>query len=256
MKIRTLLAAAAIAVLLSACYATPPGMPLSDVPPDLLVQALQQRRSSFTGLKGIARIETDHRGRTRAYESVAIILRGQDRFRIEGYGPLGDILFTVVWDGTDIFLKRAEDESAHKTGQFGFERMLGVALSPADLCAILSGNMPALPADAETSARCSQAGWCIVSFRHDDLRWQVKVVPPQSAQDSIVIESMELFRNGKEVLFSWYVYKDRDWPRQFPSAVGLANKDRSGTLAVQYQDVDVDVPVDDTLFTLGGGPVR
>jgi hypothetical protein len=242
-----------MAVLLSACHVTPPGVPLSDVPSDPFVQALQQRRSSFTAMKGIARIESDHRGRTHAYESVAIILKGQERFRVEGYGPMGEAIFTVMWDGTDIFLKRAEDERARKTGQFGFERMLGVSLSPSDLCAILSGNMPAVPADAATSAQCSQAGWCIVTFLHDDLQWKVKVVPPQSAQDSIVIERMELFRNGKEVLSSWYVYKDHDWPRQFPSAVGLAQKDRKGSLLVQYQDVDVNVPLDDSVFSIGEG---
>jgi hypothetical protein len=240
-----------MAVLLSACHVSPPGIPLSAVPSDPLVQALQQHRSSFTGMKGIARIETDHRGRKRAYESVAIVLKGQDRFRVEGYGPLGETLFTVVWDGTDIFLKRAEDENAHKTGQFGFERMLGVSLSPADLCAILSGNIPAMPADAETSARCSQVGWCLVDFRYDNLQWQVKVVPPQSAQESIVIESMELFRNRKEVFFSSYVYKDNDWPRQFPAAVVLAQKDRNGSLLVQYQDVDVNVPLADSIFSMG-----
>lgn len=254
MKIRTFLAAAAtMTALLSSCSVTPPGVPLSDIPSDPLVQALEQRRSSFTGMKGLARIETGHRGRTRSYESVAIILKGQERFRVEGYGPLGEVLFTVVWDGTDIAMKRAEDESAQTIGQFGFERLLGVSLSPSDLCAILSGNIPAVPANADTSARCSQSGWCFVDFRYDDLQWRLKVVPSRGVQDAIVVESMELSRKGKAVLLCWYTYKDHGWPRQFPATVSLAQKDRNGSLLVQYQDVDVNVPLDDSIFKIGEG---
>lgn len=253
MKTRVLLSVI-IFPLLSACFVAPPEIPLHEVPAGPVVTALQQRRRSFTGMKAVARVETERKGKKRVYESVAILQRRFDKLRVEGYGPMGESIFTLVWDGTDVLVRKAGESEPMKVGQFGLERIMGVPLSPADLCSILSGNIPGIPDDSGAGVRCAQAGWCLVDLRHDDQRWRIKIEPKGGANGDLRIDTIELFRGERVVFRSAFTYLKEGVNQVFPNPtrIHIDNPDREVSVTVNYQDVDVNVPVEDSVFVLDG----
>ena len=238
--------------LLSACFVVQPEIPLYEVPAEPIVAALQQQRHSFVGMKAVARVETDRKGRKRVYESVAILQRRFDKLRIEGYGPMGESIFALVWDGVDVMVRKAGESEPVKVGQFGLERIVGVPLSPADLCSILSGNIPSTPDDAGATVRCAQAGWCLVDLRHDDQRWRVKIEPKGGAHGDLRIDAIELYRGERVVFRSAFTYLQEGANQQLPTWILVDNPDRGVSVTVAYQDVDVNVPVEDGAFVLDG----
>ena len=253
MKTRILLSVI-VFPLLSACFAAPPEIPLHEVPAEPVVTALQQRRRSFTGMKAVARVETGRKGRKRVYESVAILQRRFDKLRVEGYGPMGESIFALVWDGTDVLVRKAGEPEPVKVGQFGLERIIGVSLSPADLCSILSGNVPGIPDGFGSSVRCAQAGWCLVDLRHDDQRWRVKIEPTGGAGGDLRIDAIELYRGERVVFRSAFTYLKEGVHQMLPNPtrIHIDNPDRDMTITVVYEDVDMNVPVEDSAFVLSG----
>lgn len=254
MKTRVLLSAI-VFPLLSACVAAPPEIPLHEVPAGPIVTVLQQRRQAFTGMKAVARVETERKGRKRVYESVAILQQRFDKLRIEGYGPLGESLFALVWDGTDVLVRKAGESEPMKVGQFGLERIIGVPLSPADLCSILSGNLPNIPENAGAGVRCAEAGWCFVDLRHDDQRWRVKFEPTGGANGDLRIDAIELYRGERVVFRSAFAYLKEGVNQVFPDPtwIFIESPDRDMSVTVFYEDVDRNVPVEDNAFVPGGG---
>lgn len=253
MKTRVLLSIL-VFPLLSACFVVPPEVPLHEIPAGPFVAALQQQRRSFTGMKALSRVETERKGRKRVYESVAILQQRFDKLRVEGYGPLGESVFALVWDGTDVLVRKAGEPEPMKVGQFGLERIMGVPLSPADLCAILSGNIPGVPDDAVAVVRCAQAGWCFVDLRHDDQRLRVKVEPKGGANGTLRIDAIELYRGERIVFRSAFTYRKEGVDKVFPNPTGvhIDSPDRDMSITVAYEDVDMNVPVQDSAFVLSG----
>jgi hypothetical protein len=137
--------------LLFACLPKKPEIPLTEVPSGPLVQMLEQRRQSFSGLKAVVSVETVRSGRKRAYDTVGIMIDGQRRLRAEVFGPLGQSMMTLVWDGADVAV-RLDDGRVVMPGQAGLERILGIAMDAGELCGALSGNIPAAAQPAETRA--------------------------------------------------------------------------------------------------------
>lgn len=253
MKTRVLLSAI-VFPLLSACFAAPPEIPLHEVPAGPIVTALQQRRHAFMGMKAVARVETERKGRKRVYESVAILQQRFDKLRVEGYGPLGESIFALVWDGTDVIVRKAGESEPMKVGQFGLERIIGVPLLPADLCSVLSGNIPGIPDVSGATVRCAQDGWCFVDLRHDDQRWRIRVEPKGGANGDLRIETIELYRGDRVVFRSALTYLKEGVNRVFPNPtwIHIDGPDRDVSVTVAYEDVDMNVPVEDGAFVLGG----
>lgn len=253
MKIRVLLSVL-VFPLLSACFAAPPEIPLHEIPAGPIVTALQQRRRSFTGMKAVARVETERKGRKRVYESVAILQQRFAKLRVEGYGPLGETIFALVWDGKDVLVRKAGESEQIAVGQFGIERIVGVPLSPADLCSILSGNIPGIPDNAGATAGCAQAGWCVVDLRHDDQRWRVKIEPKGGVNGDLRIEAIELYRGKRVVFRSAFAYVKEGVNQVFPEPTWILidSPDRDMSVTVAYEEVDMNVPVEDDVFVLGG----
>jgi len=250
-KIRVLLSVL-IVPLLSACVAAPPEIPLHEIPAGPLTQALEQRRRAFTGMKAVARVETEHKGRKRSYESVAILQQRFEKLRVEGHGPMGESIFALVWDGLDVMVRKAGEPEPVKVGLFGLERIIGVSLSPADLCAVLSGNIPRIPGNAETSVHCSDFGWCIMEARRDDMHLRVKVHMPAVSGGAIKIDRIESFQRDHLVFDSVFAYPGDNTNSRFPATITLANPDRKAILTVHYEDVEADAVVEDSAFILGG----
>ncbi|MEK6742275.1 MAG: hypothetical protein AABZ15_01620 [Nitrospirota bacterium] len=253
MKTRVLLSAL-VFPLLSACFVAPPEVPLHEVPAGPIVAVLQQRRQAFTGMKAVARVETERKGRKRVYESVAILQQRFDKLRIEGYGPMGESVIALVWDGTDVLVRKAGEPEPMKVGQFGLERIIGVPLLPADLCSILSGNIPGIPDNAEATVGCAQAGWCIVDFRHEDQRWKIRIEPKGGANGDLRIDTLELYRGERLVVRSAFAYLKEGVNQVFPdpTLILINSPDRDMSVTVAYEDVDMHVAVEDGAFVLGG----
>jgi outer membrane lipoprotein-sorting protein len=215
--------------LLFSCAPPRPEIPMTEVPAAQLVQELDHRRGSFSGLKAAARVQTERKGRKRVYESVAFLQKDQAKFRIEGYGPLGESVFGALWDGKDLMLRRSGEADFARVGQWAFERLIGFPLAPSELAAVLSGNVPPARKTEEVRARCSEDGRCVVDYRTDDARWRVHIVP------AVPFDPLEMIRG--------YL---------FPKRVTVENADRKATLTIEYQDVEVNVPIEDSAFLLNG----
>jgi len=244
-KTRALFAIALLPLLFS-CAPPKPEIPMTEVPAAPLVRELDHRRGSFAGFKAVARVETERRGRKHVYESVAFLQKGQEKLRIEGYGPLGESVFSALWDGKDLMLRTPGEADFVRTGPWAFERVLGFPLAPQELAAVLSGNVPPVPDGEEAQARCSADGRCVVEYRKDDARWRVHVVPA----DRFRIESCERYRGRDLAYTARFDAQEMINGYLFPKRVTVENADRKTALTIEYQDMEVNVPVEDSAFLL------
>jgi hypothetical protein len=238
--------AIALLPLLFSCAPPRPEIPMVEVPAVPLMQELERRRGSFSGLKAAARVQTERKGRKRVHESVAFLQQGLAKFRIEGYGPLGEPVFEALWDGKDLMLRTPGEADFVRTGAWAFERLIGFPLAPSELAAVLSGNAPPSRKGEEAQARCSEDGRCVVEFRTDDARWRVRVVPA----DPFRIESADRYRGDDLVYTARFGAQEMIGGYLFPKRVTVESADRKAALTIEYQDVEVNVPVEDSAFLL------
>ncbi len=236
--------------LLFACLPKQPELPLTEVSAVPLLQALEQRRQSFTGFKAVAGVTAVRKGRTRAFDNVGIVLASQDRLRIEAYGPLGQSLFALVWDGTEVLLRLPEQERA-APGAAGLERLLGAGLDVQELCAALAGNVPPVQPSAAVSAACGRGGLCELNIRQGELVRRVQVVNHLSAAGPVLMPVIsELYRNGKLVYRARFEEVSERAHYLMPGVVAIENPEKRFSLTIGYAEVDVNVPIDQSLFSL------
>jgi hypothetical protein len=217
----------------------PEEAPLTEVPATPLVQMLEQRRQNFQSLKAVSFVQVVRKGRRLAFENVGILIKSYDRLRIEAYSPLGPPLIELVWDGSEVYVRRPGEPVLRKSGS-GLERILGADVEPRELCAVLSGNLPELAAPSEARAFCGDEE-CMLEVRQGELLRRFRLKPP--AGEDVRLSSYELYR--AEAL----VFRAR-----YEGAAPIAdNPARNAGLTVVYEDVEVNVPVDDGAFTLTHG---
>jgi outer membrane lipoprotein-sorting protein len=234
--------------LLFSCAPSRPEILMTEVPAAPLMEELDRRRRSFSSLKAVARVQTERKGRTRVYESVAFLQQGQAKFRIEGYGPMGESIFDAVWDGKDLMLRMPGEADFARTGAWAFERLIGFPLPPSELAAVLSGNVPPARESEAPQARCSEDGRCVVEFHSVDARWRVHIVPAAPLR----IESGERYRGSDLVYTARFDAQEMIGGYLFPKRITLENADRKAALTIEYQDVDVNVTVEDRAFLPDG----
>jgi len=239
--------------LLFACFPKKPESPLPAVPALPLMQALEQRRQMFAGLKAVASVETVRAGRKRSYDTVGIVIEGQQRLRVEAYGPLGQSLVTLVWDGDEVLL-RLDDGRVLMPGPAGLERMLGVAMDAGELCAVLAGNLPAAVSSKEARAFQGPDGGPVIELSEGDLlrRWYVLLSGPGPEQ-SIRITTSELYRSGKLVYRARYEQAGPSSRYVMAKIVRIENPGRKVSLTVEYNEMEVNVPLGDDAFKLSDG---
>lgn len=240
--------------LLFACAPKKPELPMIEVPAGPLLQALEQQRRSFSGLKAIASVEVTRGGRKRAFDTVGIVLDAQRRLRVEAFGPLGQSIVTLVWDGREFLLRLPEDEEIRRPGQAGIEKLLGIRLEGTELCAAISGVIPEIAGSSVVRASCAQDGACIVDVsRGDDLRRVRVLSAPAGPAQAIRVISQELYRSGALVYHAQYGWKkDERSAAMLPGTVVIENPSKNASLMIEYAEADVNVPVDEELFTLSG----
>ena len=242
-----------VILLLGACVPKKPEIPLTEVSVGPLLQILEQRRRSFSGLRAAASVQAVRQGRKRSFESVGIILKGQEKFRIEAYGPLGQSIAALLWKGKNMLFLAAGEHSVIQPNHGGLERILGADLEPAELIAILSGNAPAFSAESEKKAFCGQDGGCSVEVSQGDVLRRVRLLAQGSLTGTDVrIKSYELFRAGRLVYQARFDQFEPILDYLMPRTIIVESLERKSYLSVEYGDVEVNVPIDDGEFSISG----
>jgi outer membrane lipoprotein-sorting protein len=253
-KARSLILIVVFFLSFSGCAVKKPEINLPEAPAGELVRALELRRQSFSGLKAVASAQVVRKGRKRSYDTVGVVLEAQRKFRIEAYGPLGQSLLVLVWDGKEPLLRLSGQDAVMRPGPFALERLLGIGMEMGDLCAVLSGNIPDAVATAGAKAFCGQDGSCVVELRQGEITRRAWMKHPQSGPSGDVKLTMyEVYRAESLLFRATFEQVETISGYPLPMRVVLENLDKNVTLTVVYNDVDVNVPIDASLFTLTGG---
>ncbi len=254
MKTLSLILIPVLFLSFSGCVHKIPEITLPEVPAGELVRALEQRRHSFSALKAVASVQVLRKGRKRSYDTVGIVLASQDKLRIEAYGPLGQSLLVLVWDGTEPLLRLNGQDTVMRPGQFGLERILGVGIEMRDLCAVLSGNIPDTAGIAGAKAFCGPDGACVVELRQGESVRRAWMRRPLSGDDGgVKVTAYEAYRSRSLLFRAKFEQVETISGYPLPMRVILEHPDKNVYLIVAYGDVDVNVPVDGSLFMLPAG---
>lgn len=236
-------------LLLPACPLRPPDPFPPEAPPGPLLQSLDVQRGRFISMKAVGRVETERNGKRRSYESVSLLLQGTDRLRVDGFGPLGETQFSLLWDGNRVLLRQPGEPAYRSVGRAGLERALGAALAPAELCALLAGNVPPAPKDAVARAGCTPGGACLIELRSGGQTWRARFSGPvDGPAGEPVIDTVELIRGGRQAVLARFESRNTLAGYAFPMRVQLLSPERGLRLTVEYEQVDVNVPVEDGAF--------
>jgi len=237
---------------LFSCIPKKPEVPLTAVPAGPLLQALERHRQSFVSLKAVARVEIIKRGRRRTLDTVGIVIDGLKRFRMEAYGPLGQSIMAIVWDGQDVLLRMPGEDKVTRTGPAGLGRLLGKGLEASDLCAVLSGNIPDAAPSSSATLLCGQERDCTLEMRSGDMIRRVLLqYPPTGSDQEPRVLSQELYRAGKLVYDARFERMQEISHYRLPISIVIENPDKKVLLTVQYTDVEVNTPISEESFVLG-----
>lgn len=236
--------------LLFACLPKKPEIPMIEAPAEPVVESLGRHRQSFATLKALGSIRAVRKDRRRSFENAGILVNGESQFRIEAYGPLGQALLTVLWDGKEILLDMAGERRLIPSGSSGLERLLGAEVPPADLCAILSGNVPGILDSPRSRMFCSPNGSCSLELVRGDVL--VKVLLPPGWDPSLSIPSYEVHRGRTLIYRVRYESFMQVSGYLLPVKIIVENTAKRVSLTVEYDDVEVNLPLDDRSFSLSG----
>lgn len=249
MKARRLIALIVVLFLFS-CLPKKTEIPGTEVPAGPLVQALEAQRLSVTGLRAIASVEVVRRGKKRIFDTVGIVLDAQRRLRVEVFGPLGQSLIVLVWDGNDVLLRMQDDDRIMRPGQAGIEKLLGMSVEAKDLCAIFSGTITERTRPLDARVFCTQNNACVVELPEADTVRRVRVLPPSSSPAAVRIAVQELYRSDTLVYRTRYERMQEVSHVLLPRTIIIENPEKGVTITIEYAEVDVNMPVADDVFTL------
>ncbi len=223
---------------------------MTAIPAGPLLQVLKRHRQSFSGLRAVASIKIETRGRKRTFDSVGVVVDGQRRFRIEAFGPLGESVMTVVWNGQELLLRMPNEDKVVHEGSAGLERLLGPGLEAPELCAILAGNIP----EAKTSAAlllCPANGDCILEMRNDDVLRKVLVSSPTNVHDQEPrILSYEQYRSDDLMFRARYDKVEEISHYPLPMQIVIENPEKKLRMTILYSEAEVNTPISDEAFSI------
>ncbi|HEX9021921.1 MAG TPA: hypothetical protein VF903_11740 [Nitrospirota bacterium] len=251
MKITRPLAFVAL-LLLPACLPKRPEIPGVRVPAGPLVQALEQQRRSFTGLKAVASVKMARAGGKRSFDTVGIVLDDRRRLRVEAYGPLGQSLVTLLWDGKDALL-RLSDGRILRPGQAGMEKIFGMGIEAKELCAVLAGTVPESVPPADAQAYCAQNGVCVVEFpeEKDTVRRVHVLSSATGAAARIRMSAQEVYRSDRLAYRARYEgLAEKTSSIPLPGTITIDNPEKDVSVTITYAEADVNVPIGDDAFTM------
>ncbi len=236
---------------LFACSPLKPENFTTIIPAGPLIHHLEQRRHSFSSLKALARVEIQKRGHKRVFESVGVVVDDQHRFRLEAYGPVGQSLMAVIWNGKEVLMRLPDEDKVVQRGPAGLADLLGKGLEPLELCAVLSGNIPEVREAGDSTQRCNREGICIFELRNDETVRRIKVAHPDSeSTQSPQILSYELFRSDKLLFRARFSHIEGISSYFLPMQIVIESPDKNLQMTIVYSDVELNAPINDDVFTL------
>jgi hypothetical protein len=239
--------------LLFSCFPKKPEIPMSAAPAGPVLQALDQRRTAFPGLKAVASIEVSKRGRKRTFETVGIVLDSAGRLRLEAYGPLGQSILAFVWNGQDAFLRMPGTDEVVQQGPSGLERLIGESIDVRELCALLSGNVPTDPSLSEASLLCSEQHDCILEMvERDSIRRIFMTYRPGGPLQDMRVTSQELYRSGKLLYQARFDLQEMISRYTIPMNVTIDSPEHKLLLNIAYSDVEITNSISPEMFILRG----
>lgn len=240
-----------IVPLLFACYPKKAEIAMTAVPAAPLLEALDQQRHAFTSLKAVASATFAKSGRKRGFDNVGIVVDDQHRLRLEAYGPLGQSIMVIVWDGQEILFRLPEENGIDHKGPEGLEQLLGKGLEPSELCAILSGNIPAVGKTASPVLLCGTNNECILRLSSGTLLRTIRVSYPIDQPDwQPRIHSYELSRSGS-ILFRAHFNRIEEISHYpLPMQIEIENPERNMQITIVYHEAEVNTEIDDEAFSL------
>lgn len=242
---------ALIVPLLFACYPIKTEIAMTAVPAAPLLEALDQQRHAFTGLKAVASATFVKSGRKRSFDTVGVVVDDERRLRLEAYGPMGQSIMVIVWDGQEILLRLPEENRIDHKGPAGLEQLLGQGLEPSELCAILSGNIPNVGKTASPVLLCGTNNECILRLSSGALLRTVQVSYPVDQPDRQPrIHSYELSRSGSILFKAWFDHVEEISHYPLPMQIEIENPGRNLQLTIIYHDAEVNMPIDNEAFSL------
>ncbi len=248
MKVRRLLPVIIVPLLLS-CAPKKIEIPMTEAPADRLVQALSDRARSFQTLRALAEVTVTRKDRKRTFETVGVLVSGRERFKLEAYGPLGQSVAMVLWAGNDVLVDTNGEQHLLPAKGAGLERILGAELAPAELCAIMSGNVPGDLNASNAKMFCAANNSCILELREGERL--IKVYPAMGWEPGP--SSLPLFEvyQGKKLVYrvryeTFASSAGYDLPRQ----ITVENPGKQMSLRIGYAEVEVNVPLDGALFSM------
>lgn len=251
------LLSALLVPLLFSCTPKKIEIPMMEVPSGQLVQALTDRAHSFQSLRALASITVARKGRKRSFESVAVLVAGRDRFKLEAYSPLGQTIATVLWGGGDVFVEMNGEQRQLPPQSAVLERILGAEVLPADLCALLSGNIPGIPGGGHAKMRCAPNNSCVLEQREGER--EIRVYPAmgwESGSSSLPV--FEVYQGTTLVYRVRYGSFEASAGYDLPRLIIVESPGKQMTLTVIYAEAEVNLPLDASLFDMpaSGGAER
>ncbi len=171
----------AVLLWLAGCQSIPNPWQVLPPPATLLSRAepvwehVAARRQAFDTLRGLARVDLRAGIRNATLDDAVVVLQGFDAIRLEGYGPVSQLLFLLIADTHQLALY-APQEGRLLTGAASAEnlmRLFGIALTPTALQYVLMGDVPLVTLPG--------AGAFAYRARENLYLWQGQVPPaPQS----------------------------------------------------------------------------
>lgn len=237
---------------LFACFPSKPAIPMTEAPAGPLLQELEQRRRSFTGLRTIASIEVLRGGGKRTFENVGIVLDARCRFRIEAFGPLGQSVLALVWDGQEVLSRFSDnDRRVVRQGPEGLERLLGQGLEVQELCAILSGAIPAPASASEARLYCGRNHDCMLELSHEDTVRRIRFLSPHGPEQAPRLLTHAVQRSGKLVYQARFEGTTEINHYLLPTTLVIENPDKKLRLTIVYSDAEVNPLLSEEAFSLG-----
>jgi hypothetical protein len=239
-----------LVLLQFSCLPKKPEIAGVEAPAGPFVRSLEQQRRSFHSLDAVASVRAERRGKKRAFDSVGIVMEGRRRLRVEAFGPLGQSLLTLVWDGDDVLL-RQEDGKVRRAGAGAIEKLLGTRMDARTLCAVLSGTVTEIDRPSDARAFCRQDGACVLELSDRTLERRITVLPvPSGPPGTVRMASRELYSSDDLVYRVRYEGALEFNDFMLPRTVMIEDPDEKAMLTVEYTDADVNVPLPEGAFTL------
>jgi hypothetical protein len=228
-------------------------IPMTAAPAGPLLQALERHRQAFESLKAVARVEVVKGLRKRSFDTMGVVVDAQRRLRMEAYGPLGQTIMAIVWDGREILLRLPGEDTVKRPGPAGLERLLGQGVEPSELCALLSGNVPET-AGSDATLLCRQDGGCVLELRQGKVLRRFRTSSPAGSAQEPRVVSYELFRADKLMFEARFDRFEETSHYRLPMQIVIENPERNLRMTIHYSEAEVNTPVDDDAFSLTDEP--